>query len=612
MKILLACFIILSSCSFKKNNDDVKTKTPSKNPLQSVFVDSDGDGVTDQDEASQGSDPFIADIPTFSGDFFEEMSVKLEVYNKLHGGYDTIEWKTKDAKTKNSWEEIERVSEKGGLYMEALMKNYAAINGFQKNNFKFYDYNEGIFSYSSPLMFEDDLFSISEKLLSFQRNGFEINRAEVTVLSQFQITSKKYVSFRNPVFDIYYKSINRDGLIFVESKRIDGTYSFNEENKINIHFESYDPKIINEGLLSSGSSFFIKLRDFTVYETNENYAAILEKVQINSVPVTISYSENGEDRKSLVETIYVGTNGRPETLNSILNIAFKQQLLMTPTSIDQIRGLSNRSQSYGETGQNESMKWYVGSSHIDDNVYSYLFKPNEGIGLAYISDKKALMRPIYVSRTTLDTTQISANSGKLPTETQNIKIKFVPQKFLIPVENYESIVLPNCPRGNWETNQVTYKKVTQGWQDSRNIFDQSFPKDGHISIKTAKGSILDGNISALIKEKLLIAEKDDNNSFSLSLSTKISQQLQKERSQPSVEVSIKPSSVTLNLGAMTEVGRVCIEVREGCDCAGHGGGNGGGHMKSGAIHRESFMQGFGMGEDTFRYKYDLDIHFFSY
>ena len=292
-------------------------------------------------------------------------------------------------------------------------------------------------------------------------------------------------------------------------------------------------------------------------------------------------------------------------------MAFKKELLMTPTSVDQVRGLSNRSQSYGETGQNESIKWYVGSSHIEDNVYSYLFKPNEGIGLAYISDKKASMRPIYVSRTTLDTTQISAKSGQLPSETQNIKIRLVPQKFLIPIENYESVILPNCPRGNWETNQVTYKKVIEGWEDSRKIFDQSFQKDGHISIKTAKGSILEGNIGALIKEKLLILTNAENNSFSLSLSNKIAQQLQKDRSQASVEVFIRPSSITLNLGAMTEVGRVCVEKKEGCDCAAHGGGNGMGNVKSGA-YRESFMQGFGMSGVTFQYQYDLDIHFFSY
>ena len=50
---------------------------PTKDPISSESLDSDGDGVNDQDELSTGSDPMIADVPIFSGNFFEEMEVKI-------------------------------------------------------------------------------------------------------------------------------------------------------------------------------------------------------------------------------------------------------------------------------------------------------------------------------------------------------------------------------------------------------------------------------------------------------------------------------------------------------------------------------------------------------
>jgi hypothetical protein len=276
---------------------------------------------------------------------------------------------------------------------------------------------------------------------------------------------------------------------------------------------------------------------------------------------------------------------------------------MTSTSIDQIRGLSNRSQSYEGTGLNETIKWYVGSSHIEDNVYSYLFKPNEGIGLAYISDKKVEKKPIFVSRITLATTQHSASSGKLPFETRDLKIKFVPLTFQVPVEKFVTVVLSNCPKNqNWETNQVTYKKVIEGWADRIKDFAGLFPADAYIGIKSAKGSILEGNLQALVKDKFLIINKDENNGFSLTLSPSVIQQIQKEKSQVSVEVFLVPKVVAIDIGRLDELNRECFKE--------HNRNDTGGHMKSGA--RAVEMGGVGISGVGFEYKYDLDIHIFAY
>jgi hypothetical protein len=277
---------------------------------------------------------------------------------------------------------------------------------------------------------------------------------------------------------------------------------------------------------------------------------------------------------------------------------------MTSTSVDQIRGMSNRGQSYEATGLNETLKWYIGTSIVEDNVYSYLFRPNEGIGLSYISDKKVLKRPIFVSRVTLATTQSLASSGDLPKETRDLKIKFVPKTLLVPVEKYETLVLSNCPEDKfWTTNEVTYKKVIEGWENRIKDFSQSFQADAYISITSAKGSILEGNIKALIKDKFLLSEVDANNGFSLTLSQKVIQMIQKERAQISVEIMIKPTKVTLDIGRMIEIGRVCQRERASTDS--------GGHVKS--IDRSGYFGGSGMsGEGGFEYRYDLDIHIFSY
>lgn len=608
MRLILALVIILSSCSFKKKDEFSTFKKLAIDPTQLDPLDCDGDGVQDAEELTSGTEACIADIPTFSGDMFEEMSVVIKFYNKNQGSYETIDWKTKDGISKYSWEEVDRTSKKGGLYLESLVENSAANTDYKRNNFKFSEYTDSLLAYASPQIFEDGLLSISDKIMSFQRNGYEINRAEVTVLSQFKISSNKYETLRNPVFDLYYKSQDQDKLVIIESKGIDGTYSFNEDTKVNIHFDSFETEIIEKAFLSGGAKFFIKLRDFTIYETNENYSSIIQKVRLHSVPVMISQTA----AEGTPETLYVGTSGNAYPLSYILQKAFKDDILMTPISVDKLRGLSNRIQSHEDTGLNETFKWYVASSYKEENIYSHLFKPGEGIGLAYISDKKVEKRPFYVSRAILDSTQSSVKSGNLPIETKDIKITFVPKKFLVPVEKYESVVLPNCPQGNWEINEVSYNKATEGWEERKDQFALALQVDGYISIKTENTIILEGNISALINEQLLIATKAINNGFSLSLSPKVAQQLQKDRSHTTVQISLKPSSITLNIGELTEVGRLCKEVTEGCDCAGHGGANGGNTKKTRAIHRESLVEATGVSSVDLQNQYDLDIHLFAY
>jgi hypothetical protein len=608
MKVTLITILLLSACSFRPENKDLQSKEREQSQYRASSLDSDGDGVSDVDENQSGADAFIADIPTFEGDFFDEMKVKVDFYNKSTQTYQSIDWGINDEKIKFSWEEEERKSPPGGPYMDALLKGYATGVDFKKNNFKFFDYNEGVFSYSSPILFEDSLYSISSKLLSLQRLGFEINRAEAVIRSKFKIASKKFVSFRNPVFDVYYKSKNREGLVFIESKRIDGTYSFNEDNEIFIQFENFDSKIINEGLLSGGASYFLKLRDFTVYDTDQSYSSILEKVQSVSVPVTISYPESENSQKSKVETIYVGIGGQSANLKSVLKKAVKDDLLMTESSIDQIRRLSNRQRSYGNSGQNETLKWYVGSSEIEDNIYSYQFRPNQGIGLAYLSNKKTEKMPIFVSRTVFNNGTVGS-SGLLPGETRGIKVKIVSQKILTPFEKNVRVKRPDCGRGSWQKNEVTYNKIVLDYKNQSDKVADFLQKDGVIKISSPKGRVIEGNIGSLIKEGLLILLPSIHPfEFEFSLSAKLSRDFLKERAQISIEILLHPTSFTIRNGFMTKISEDCrydrIDPYFGAE-GGHGGG-----MDD--FKQKGDFSGVGVNWQEVEREYDLDLHVFSY
>lgn len=602
--------ILIISCSFKKESDSPPPSSKSEaKPIvvtsEELFLDSDGDSITDAEEVKQGSDPFLADIPVFEGTLFEEMKVSIELHNKVSGLYDTLKWEIKGGRIKLSWIKDDEPAPREGLYMETLLKNYAFNNGFKKNDFRFFNFNEGVFSFASPVLFENTLFSISDKLVGLQKQGFAISRAEVLILSQFKLSSGHYQFFRNPVFDVYYKSRNKEGLIFIESKRIDGTYNFNEENQVYVGFESFDENIINDALISGGASFFLKLRDFTIYDNDVTYSTLLQNVLLKSVPVTIAYSNDEETKESRAQTLYVGINGEKALLKDILKKTFKEKVLMTSTSIDQINGLSNKIRSFGETGQNETLKWYVGANSISDNIYSYEFGPNEGIGLAYVSDKKIEKKPIYVSRLSLNSAQNISTSGSLPVETKNLKIRLVPRKLQIPVGNFQTFTQPNCGRGDWDENVVTYQKTVLSWSNGMGSFMQNFVQDAKISITASSGPLIEGSLSALVKDGF-ISVSNGQSFFDLILSPKLTSVLQKEKQQITVNFALTPKRVPVNVGATREIGRRCRQMRREHHCPQCSN-------QPDTSMKDSFLyEPAGIMAQEFQYDYDLDIHVFSY
>jgi len=603
MKYNLIFFLFFISCSFKPQ-DPQPTQGKSDENQVHLLMDSDGDGVSDKEELENGSNPYIAEIPHFEGELFNEMSVEVEFYNKTSRDTKTIDWKISDGKVASSDKDISGETLAGSPYMDTLLRNYASSVDFKKSEFKFYDYNEGIFSYSSPILPEETILTISDKTLFLVKNGYDIHRSVLLIKSKFKIKSTKYTHLRNISFDFFYKSKNRDGLIYIETKKIDGTYSFNEENEIFIHFENFNPKIINEAILSGSSNLFLKIRDFTIYETDERYSSILERVQSRSVPVTLSYPKNDELRLSVFDTLYIGTNGGKEKLGEILKKAFNSDILMTDRSIDQVRGLSNRERSFGDSGGNEILRWYIGSSEIGSSIYTHSFSPGVGIALSYLSDKKTRKTPSHVSRGSFGT-HSRFGTGVVALGAKDLKIRFKSNKILIPTEKLSYFTRPDCGRGNWSVNQITYSKIDLTHKDDSVNIEGHLLSNSTLSVTSPKGTILSANLGELVREGIvekILNEEPHILEFTFSSITK--KEIFKNSSEIKIEFEIYPKLIPIRQGLVTKLSERCH--REHPD---HHTGGGGGRNVLKSFFSELDFQHTVKEEEVL---YDLDFHIVSF
>lgn len=605
--------VVCCSCSFKKSNSDKASK--GSNPVVSQIImskDSDGDLITDTEEVTKGSDPFIAESPVFTGDFFNEYKLDLEFYNKATGGTDSLSWNVKDSKVTFPWDKTVYKIDKSSVYMESLLKSYAVNSGFSENNFRFFDYNDGVFSYSSPILTENALLSLSSRLLELERSHFQINRVSLNILARIKIQYQNFKYFKDPVFDIYYKDKDKQGLILIESRSLSGTYNFNEDNDIYIDFESLDSNIIQNAFTSGGASFFIKLRDFTIYETDTKYSSIIASITAKSVPVTIITTDSSNDSSNIV-TKYIGTNAEPSLLTDILKKAFKENVLLTGNSIDQIDGLANRIRSFGDSRSNELLKWFVGANYINDDVFAYKFKPNEGIGLAYLSNKKVERTPISIVTGVINNNGPSFASNFLPIETNSFKILVTPKALLIPTDNSEMYIRSDCPRNSrgYEVDRVTYERIIHAWSDQITNFKTLSEDNLNLRIVSSKGIVLDGSINSILASGQITSSVLTNGDIEYLLSAKFISTLNKISGQKKIEINLQVPTVQLNIGATREVGRQCQ-----LSPIDHGGGaQGTTHSWSGAppgMKRQYADTGYGIDSESFKHQYDLNVRIINY
>ena len=560
--IFISLFVALSSCGKKESGKGQSNNLAPQisNVEENVFdinQDSDGDGITDNEEVKNGTDRLIADIPKLDNQLFKELLVTMDFYNKSNNSFKTEKFTIKNEKIELSWQKETEAVANGGLYMDSLLKSYAINSKFAKNGFRFKDYNEGVFSLSSPIIYENSLLNISRRILNYKREGFEVKQTRAKILAKILVSSNRFKHFTQPVFDIYYKSKDREDLIFIESQVIEGiTYEFNKEVEIYFDFESFDNTISNQALLAGGASFFIKLRDFYIYENGLSYSGILRDVKSKSIPVTASYPD-GENGNSRFETIYVGLQGGVAKMSTILKTAFKNDILMTNSSIDVVRGFNNNRRAYGQTGENETLRWFIGSSSVDDNVFSHNYEAGDGIGLAYLSDKKTQKKPIYISKSIINNSQQVNLVESLPSNTKNIKIRIEPLMYQIPVEFKTFVSLENC---QYDGNRY-YNRTDMKWDSSLSSFNK-FVKMGNISIFTEEGDILSAKVGDLINNKLLTQKEIENNIIEIELSQKVIDSLPQSDIQPQVKISMNPNITYINLGHMEEIKNNCTRITD--------------------------------------------------
>lgn len=392
---LLFIWLLVVGCSFKPP-EEKGGKSSSNLTLDLSLVDSDGDGILDFQEKEDGTDPFIADIPTFDGELFQELRVSTTLFRRIDNKEETVFFQVKKGSVLENGTQIENRDflRRGSLFPIEKGALLARKSGFAGTGHLTTNLEASSFElYSPPRMNDSKIFPYSERLKSLA-SSYEYEEINLTIANHLLISSKRFGFYSNVWMDLYYYDSYEQKFIEVGSSQLLGPYDFNRSYTVGLKFRSNNKAIVKAISETGGRHLYLKIRDFEIDSEKRRFKNILEKVIKKSVPVIISNQDGYLVR-------YIGINGKPSGLKEILSKATKEEIKLLSGNLVGIGPQTNNSTlevgPYGESSIIER-KWFVTTNEISNSPTVYSFSPGEPVVISYFSESDPFdLIPSYFS-----------------------------------------------------------------------------------------------------------------------------------------------------------------------------------------------------------------------
>lgn len=202
---------------------------------------------------------------------------------------------------------------------------------------------------------------------------------------------------------------------------------------------------------------------------------------------------------------------------------------------------------------------------------------------------------------------------RLHQKTKGLSIRILPRKVLSPVEEYERISLPNCGRGNWDSNDVRYDRSKVSWKNYSDDFSQLARNDLIFRATSPSGTNINSSLDELIKSKAAVVSTTPSY-IEIKLPSKDWPNSLSGKDELDIELSLTPSKTAINVGSLREVRRNCVRSRpepsRGVDGAVRGGLKGS-EFGDSETSQLAHLEGFGFSSQVFEVQYELDIRLIS-
>lgn len=389
MKKLIIMNLILSmlaSCAFKSNDEeapagsnDVVRNTDEIRPGDDTNKDSDGDMVTDIEEAKVGRNPMVAELPDIRVRFIQNYEI-LGSFKNLKS--DKVEKFKIDTKVGHNDPDFKyRV---GRIFIrDNALKNAANVGKFSTHSWG--EVEEHDLSWVKYPQVDPAFYA--QKVLAHKHFFNESNYECQDITAKLENTVKlkgngMFKTIKNLELNFYYYNYETESYELLTTKKIERHFNSGVTETFDVELTDLPRNLLADNYFKKGEFIISEIKDFEIPELETTYQQLLSSVKAKSIPVV--YNTPLETNLD-----YVGVNGKFKSFAEILSALYGKKFTIEENALVKVNQFENSLPDFTYLKEVKKLdkngKWFVFTNKLVQHYLDHKFTNKDVITLSYVT-----------------------------------------------------------------------------------------------------------------------------------------------------------------------------------------------------------------------------------
>lgn len=389
MRQLLAFTLVtltLFSCSAKKALEEEKQDSliplnPGEEVVDLKTLDSDGDGISDQDELQAGTNRKVADLPELKVNFLQNYQIKLQYLNQA------AEVKEYTIDTKVGRGDANFKYRVGDIFARHnAYKKAAAIGKYSTHHWGSFT-EEDLTWVKYPDVDEKFYQKAINDLNDFVKEDLKVKELTVNLENMVRLKENHlFHSIKNLELNFYYFDHQKDDYVLLKTAKIDRHFKAGVNESFSVQIENVPKGLLKDGYLISGEFIISEIKDFEIPDLKTTYKQLMASVREKTIPVVYN--------TPLDSRVYYVATGPKNAISflQILETLFDKQVEVSENTIVKVGQFANNLDAFTYLNElkdkDKQGKWFLFTSELDTHYLDYEFSTGDKIALSYILGKE--------------------------------------------------------------------------------------------------------------------------------------------------------------------------------------------------------------------------------
>lgn len=384
--ITTSLLCVLGACSFKSSESDSKKNEPivsQETVITDPKDDSDGDKITDGEEITRGTNPFIADIPQLQVRFLQNYSISFFQTSTTENMSSTGEVRIETAFGRINPDFKYRVGEV--MLRDRSFQSAASIGKFDSHSWgeiTRQDLTWVKYPEIDPAFYHAEAMRVRP----YFEKGSVIEGLKVNLENTFKLLpNSRFKEIKNLTLAFRYYDYERETFELLHQTTVARVLQAGIAETISVEIENIPENLIADNYLKKGEFIISEVVDFDIPELDTTYKTLMASVSAKSIPVLIT---------TPLETrvAHVALPKKTARFQEILRQIFVDKFMVVDNRLQKVEQFENNLGSYTYLkeikDQDKKGKWFVFTDKLLRHYLEHNFTRDDVISISYVTGKE--------------------------------------------------------------------------------------------------------------------------------------------------------------------------------------------------------------------------------